>query len=57
MIKKFFLLGCYMKIELCRLCGCETKEFERCNKCRLIVSTICNCCANILSIQVHRHQN
>ena len=44
-----------MKIELCRICGCQTEELERCGKCRLIISTMCNCCANIVCVQTHSH--
>ena len=46
-----------MNIKMCRKCGCEIQEFERCCKCRLAISTICNCCANIVLTQTHTHRN
>ena len=46
-----------MNIKMCRKCGCEIQGFERCCKCRLAISTICNCCANIVLTQTHTHRN
>ena len=45
-----------MNIQLCRICGCEVKDLAKCNKCSLVISTICNCCANIEQIQIHTHE-
>ena len=44
-----------MNNKLCRLCGCEIKELGLCKKCSLIITTICNCCRNIVDTQTHVH--
>ena len=44
-----------MNNQLCRICGCEIKELDLCKKCRLTVTTVCNCCKNIVDIQTHIH--
>jgi len=44
-----------MKEELCRICGCNMDEYTKCEKCSLIVSTICKCCQKIDQIQTHTH--
>ena len=44
-----------MNNRLCRTCGCEIREFDLCTKCCLKVTTVCNCCKNIVGIQTHVH--
>ena len=44
-----------MNYALCRLCGCEIKELDLCQKCSLIITTITNCCKNVIEIQTHIH--
>lgn len=44
-----------MNPTMCRVCGCDIREFERCDRCRLAVSTICECCSAVMSVQSHVH--
>ena len=40
---------------MCRACGCEVRELERCGRCRITAATICECCLKILPVQTHTH--
>lgn len=51
----FIFFKMTLKNELCRICGCEITENEKCSKCKLIISTKCKCCQGIEQIQTHIH--
>ena len=42
-----------MNNKLCRICGCEVRELDLCTACRLSITSICNCCENIVDVQTH----
>ena len=42
-----------MNNKLCRICGCEIRELDLCTACRLSITSICNCCENVVDIQTH----
>ena len=44
-----------MNPTMCRACGCEIREFQKCDRCALAVSSICGCCSSVTSVQTHVH--
>ena len=49
----FFYFSAKMNNKLCRICGCEVRELDLCTTCRLSITSICNCCKNVVDTQTH----